>query len=115
MCIYVHPSILSDEVQTDIISAAGFLITEQDNAKCIILHESGGDTNSSYENTNGTIDRGVFQINSNWASWDDPVTNKHGFFDLSKAFDPYYNAQYAYYIWEKWGWQRWATASKCNL
>jgi hypothetical protein len=38
--------------------------------QCIVTHESSGDANAANENTNGSFDVGVWQINSgNWASW----------------------------------------------
>jgi len=37
--------------------------------QCIVDHESGGDANAVNENTNGSFDVGVWQINSiNWPS-----------------------------------------------
>lgn len=42
--------------------------------QCIMQHESGGNANAANENTNGSFDIGLWQINSvNWASWYDIV------------------------------------------
>ena len=41
----------------------------QANCKCIVSHESGGNANAVNQNTDGSYDVGVWQINAlNWAS-----------------------------------------------
>ena len=38
--------------------------------RCIVSHESSGNANAANENTNGSFDVGVWQINSaNWGQW----------------------------------------------
>ena len=106
---------LSHDEATDILVAAGWPRDQIDNALCVIEHESGFDPNCTYDNTNGTVDRGLFQINSIWVSDDDPVWEVVGPLDLKRVFDPRYNAEYALAIFERWGWNLWATASVCGL
>lgn len=79
----------------------------QKNCQCIMTHESGGDENAVNENTNGSFDVGLWQINTvNWDSCSggkapcDPTTN------LKCAQDVY-----------KWGgntWKLWSTCKVCN-
>ncbi|MCL2110111.1 hypothetical protein FWH30_00795 [Microgenomates group bacterium] len=48
-------------------------------------------------NSNGSVDRGLFQINS-----------IHGF-DADRLFDSAYNVDRAHWVWENQGWRAWST------
>ena len=42
----------------------------QAHCQCIVQHESAGNSHAVNENTNGSLDVGVWQINSvNWGQW----------------------------------------------
>lgn len=79
----------------------------QECCQCIAQHESGGDSHACNANTNGSIDVGLWQINSsNWSSCSggnppcDPSDN------LSCAQDIF-----------NWGgntWKYWSTCGMCN-
>ena len=75
-------------------SSAAFMAAE------IATAESAGDPNSKYDNTNGTEDRGLWQINSSWGS--------------ASTFDPAANARAAISISHNgtnWGpWVTWQTS-----
>lgn len=66
---------------------AGFTADQAVVATAIALAESGGRTNATNTDSNGTVDRGLWQINS-----------VHQQFTASKLFDPLYNAQAAYQV-----------------
>lgn len=91
-------TVLSDAQIASYAKAAGFPINEVGKAVAIALAESGGRTDATHTNTNGTVDRGVWQINS--------VHNIAG--DL---FDPTVNAKAAFSIWKAAGnsWSPWTT------
>src|SRR4051812_26114165 len=78
-------------------SAAGFRGSALTTAVAVAHAESGFDADASHTNTNGTIDRGLWQINS-----------IHG---SDSTLDPAANAQAAYKI-SKGGtdWKPWCTA-----
>lgn len=69
---------------------AGFRGDDLITAVAVAMAESGGrpDINNAGTNSNGTVDYGLWQINS-----------IHGP-DLGKVYDPYYNARLAYGIWQ---------------
>jgi hypothetical protein len=65
----------------------------------IALAESGGRIDATNKNTNGTIDRGIWQINSS-----------HTQFDAQRLLsDPLYNAQAAVAIFKSQGLTAWTT------
>jgi hypothetical protein len=79
----------------------------QAQCECIITHESGGNANAVNQNTGGSIDAGLWQINSqNWASC-----------SSSKApCDPNLNLACAIKVWQ-WGgnsFKLWSTCHICN-
>jgi hypothetical protein len=67
----------------------------------IALAESGGQTGATNKNTNGTIDRGLWQINSS-----------HSQFNAQQLLnDPLYNAQAAVSVFKSQGLTAWTTYS----
>ena len=68
-------------------------------------------------NTNGSYDRGIFQINSWWATDGVAADFPAGKFDREQASDPHYNATYALAILKHGGlgWRSWSTAPICGL
>ncbi len=80
-------------------SRAGFAGKNLVIAIAIALAESGGDPNAiNTANSDGSIDRGLWQINS-----------VHTQFQQSKLFDPAYNAFVAFQISGGSNWFPWAT------
>ena len=78
---------------------AGFTPGQAMVATAIALAESGGRANATNTDSNGTVDRGLWQINS-----------VHQQFTASKLFDPLYNAQAAYQVSNSGtNWLPWAT------
>jgi hypothetical protein len=71
------------------------------NAKAVMYAESGGNANSTNHNYNGTVDRGLFQINS-----------CHG--DCS-THDPEANIRCASELWATQGWHIWVAARKLGI
>ncbi len=61
--------------------------------------ESAGWTRARLIDTDCSVDRGLWQINSYW----------HGEVSDSCAFDPVCNAQAAHTIWANGGWTQWTT------
>lgn len=76
---------------------AGFPANQLVNAIAIALAESGGNIGATHKNTDGSTDRGLWQINS-----------VHTQYNASKLLTPLYNAQAAYGIsgagsnWNPW-------------
>lgn len=82
-------------------AAAGFPADQVATATAVALAESGGNTDASHRNSNGSTDYGLFQINS-----------VHGsLLDQGNRFDPAANARMAYNVWKGAGgsWSPWAT------
>jgi soluble lytic murein transglycosylase-like protein len=73
----------------------------------IMKAESGARPNATCHNTNGTTDRGLFQINSVHAS------RVRG--NLDSLYDPETNVRVAYAIWSEQGWSPWVTARKLGI
>lgn len=75
--------------------------------ECIISHESGGNANAANQNTNGSYDVGIFQINDfNW----DSCSNGQA------PCDPNTNTYCAHMVWG-WGgdnWSNWSTCGACG-
>jgi hypothetical protein len=70
-------------------------------ALTIMKCESGGRANAMNVNSGGSIDRGLFQINS-----------CHG---THSTFDPEKNVAYAYRLYRSSGWKPWVCASKLGI
>lgn len=70
--------------------------SELEIAVAIALAESAGNTNAENHNTNGTVDRGLWQVNS-----------VHGF--TGNLFDPAYNVLAACSVYKSQGWGAWST------
>jgi hypothetical protein len=78
------------------------------NALKIASKENGaGDPGRTHRNRNGTVDYGLFQINSVHAA-------KVGG-NLEKLKDPETNVKVAFQIWQEQGWRPWTTAKKLGL
>ena len=77
-------------------------------ALCVAGAESGWDPHAVNENTDGSRDRGLFQINSRW----------HPAVSDAEAFDPVANARYAHALSDGGrDWTAWAmkTRLRCAL
>lgn len=72
--------------------------SEWNNALVIMRRESGLQPSAINYNTDGTIDRGCFQVNS-----------IHKDFDITKEFNPDYNAQVALIVYQAAGWRAWSS------
>lgn len=82
---------------------AGFADTQQlATMIAIAMAESSGNPNANNAgmNTNGSVDYGLWQINSVHRP------------DLDKVYDPYYNAQQAYNVWGQQGYGAWAAYNR---
>lgn len=80
-------------------SAAGFSGSNLTIAVAVALAESGGNPNAINNNTNGSTDYGLWQINT-----------VHGsLLNQGNKFDPTDNAKMAYVVWKGSGWSAWTT------
>lgn len=83
----------------DAAIAAGFRGDALVIAVAVAIAESGGDARATNRNSNGSVDYGLWQINS---------IHRASGFDPSQAFEPHYNARWAYKIskngtnWSPW-------------
>ena len=79
----------------------------QQNCECIVLHESEGNKNAMHQNSEGSFDAGLWQINeANWHACNDGNPPCHATKNLNCAIDVY-----------KWGgntWRLWASCEVCN-
>ena len=94
--------VLTPEQIADFAAEAGFGRDELAVAVAVALAESGGDVDAvNDQNSNGTTDYGLWQINS--------VHAQAGWFETSEAFEPLYNAQAARRIYMNAGssWTPW--------
>ncbi|HET7639956.1 MAG TPA: transglycosylase SLT domain-containing protein, partial [Ktedonobacteraceae bacterium] len=93
---------LTDAQIAGLARSAGFPDSEIPRAVAIALAESGGRTDVIGHNTNGTVDVGLWQINS-----------VHGHSTASMQ-DPVQNAQAAHQIWAAAGnrWTPWVTFNR---
>lgn len=73
--------------------SAGFSRSELHTAVAVAYAESGGDPSAVNRNRNGSVDSGLWQINS-----------VHGFSGLK---DSRANAHAAFHVWELQGWSAW--------
>lgn len=88
----------SDSIDS-MLGKAGFSPSQFSTMRGIIQAESGGKVNATNSNTNGTIDRGLAQINS-----------VHKQFDANKLLsDPQYNLNAAHEIYKSQGYKAWST------
>lgn len=80
--------------------AAGFPPEELARATAVALAESGGDPGASHVNTNGSVDYGLWQIN----------TVHGGLLNQGNKFDPLDNAKMALTVWRGAGgkWSPWS-------
>jgi len=69
---------------------------EAETALAVMKAESNGKADAVHYNNNGSIDRGIFQINS-----------IHGYSE-SQLLNPKDNIRLAYQIFKKQGWQGWS-------
>lgn len=77
---------------------AGFIGNNLVIAIAVSLAESGGNIEASHTNSDGSVDRGLWQINS-----------IHRQFTPSRLFEPAYNASAAYTISGGFNWNPWVT------
>lgn len=78
---------------------AGFTGGDVVTAVAVALAESGGDTEATHQNNDGSTDYGLWQINS-----------VHRELLAGKQWkDPLVNAQMAYEVWKGSGWRAWST------
>ena len=97
------PLTTKEEITAEIIRVFGPLA---DQALCIAKNESGFRADAVGSNANGTIDRGVYQLNSYWQSH---ITDE-------EAYDARTNIRYAKQIRDEWGnWNAWHARTKCGL
>jgi hypothetical protein len=73
---------------------------------CLALHESKFDVKAINFNDNGTIDRGLFQINSIWV--------KELGIPETKLFNLHTNIRVALHIYEVQGVKAWAVHRRCK-
>jgi hypothetical protein len=96
-----------EEIQAEIVRVFG---QDAENALCIAKMESGFRADARNINGNypaGSVDRGVFQLNSHWQSH----------ISDAEAFDAKSNIAQAKRIFDAWGgtWNAWSARTKCNL
>jgi len=87
---------LSDKAIAQFAANAGFAGSDLTKAVAVALAESGGEPNAQHINTNGSVDRGLWQINS-----------IHGI--GGNLFDPATNAAAAMTVFKQQGWGAWTT------
>jgi len=88
-------------------ACAAYTGWNQAHCQCIIQHESGGNAHAANQNTNGSFDVGIWQINSvNWASCNG------GTAPCAEAN----NRQCAIDVWRSGGnsFRLWSTCRVCN-
>lgn len=87
-------------------AAAGFPDKELVTAVAVAIAESSLNETATHRNANGSIDYGLWQINS-----------VHGYPELSNGQwkNPTVNAQLAHQVWLKQGWNAWAVHNPVNV
>ena len=107
---------LTESEVRDILSTEGWPDGHMAHALCISNRESDWDPDAVNTNDDGSVDRGLFQINSWWTTHAVADDFPGGLFDAERAFDPHYNARYALLIFTFGGegWGAWATAKECG-
>lgn len=74
----------------------------------IAMTESGGQPFAHHHNANGSIDRGLWQINSlHQGEYPDIENIAKGF--IQACYTPEYNAALAVKIWQKQGYHAWSS------
>ena len=84
-----------------------FPADQVDNALAVMGAESSGLADATCNNTNGSIDRGLFQINS--------VHSGRVAGNLDSLYDPETNVRIAGEIFSGQGWHPWVAAHKLGL
>lgn len=104
------------EVQAEIVRVFGSGWLGQQ-ALCIAKNESGFQEKVAgpkrwingvlhIGNTDGSVDRGIFQLNNRW----------HPNVSDAQAYNAKFNIQYAYKVRMSWGnWNAWMARTKCGL
>ena len=112
-----HPASLSEQEMRGILAETGWAEKDVSDALCITWHESHWQPDAINENTDGSEDLGIFQINSWWATAAVSADFPAGKLDRAQVFDPHYNAIYALAIlkYGGLGWHSWSTAPICGL
>lgn len=82
---------------------------ESKNALRVARCESGLDPDAIAYEKNGSISRGIFQINS---VHEGTLYRKN---ETQKLFDPNFNIQIAYKLWKQQGWRPWSCAKKLGI
>jgi cell wall-associated NlpC family hydrolase len=90
-------TVLSAAQVAGLVKQAGFPAGDQATMVAIAKAESGFRTDATFNDANGTVDRGLFQINS-----------VHGY-DPNQLFDPTFNTQCAKKIYDGQGLRAWST------
>ena len=104
---------LSKAAVTAAIKAGGWPDALIKHALCITWHESSWIPTAHDTDDPGQGSYGLFQIEAWWASTAVAVSFGPRF-DLTQAFDPDYNASFAYRIYQSEGWHVWSTAHFCT-
>ena len=115
------PTLRPDIPQHDYgdLLAQYFPENEINNAQNVIMGESSFDSQARNENENGTIDLGLFQINS--GTFDDFMARKPqllqqaGIVSYEDMLDPIKNFAMARIIWDEQGWGAWVAAQGLGL
>lgn len=84
-----------------VAAAAGWTGKDLIIAVAVALAESSGNINATHINADGSVDRGLWQLNNRTVP---DVGGVNGI-----IFDPKVNASFAYKLWETRGWQPWST------
>ncbi len=102
-----HP-LVSDRDRYQLALAAGFSAEEAITATAIsIAEDGGGDPAAEHVNKDGSIDKGLWQVNSRWFSQ---------FGGREALADPLNNARAAHAIYGIQGWCAWSTYdARCGL
>lgn len=89
-------SVISDQQIANIAKASGWTsASDIARAVAIALAESGGRSDATNHNTNGSVDYGLWQVNS-----------VHGF-PVGELLTPTGNGRYAYRVYQSQGWNAW--------
>lgn len=91
------PTLSSEQIR-DVLLSGGWPDVRVLTAVQIALAESGGRTEATHVNSNGTVDYGLLQINS-----------VHGYDAGRLVMDPVYNARAGWEIFQKQGFDAWST------
>ena len=92
----------------EILRAAGWPPEELENALTIAYHESRWNPRAENSDDPSGGSYGLFQINAWWKYFGEQEIGEE--LDVVLAKRPLYNAQYAFRIWQKRGWEPWSTS-----